>query len=101
MARFLLNLLGIKAENGGVITHPVIGLRGAIHPAILVLIGLVLAALAVWLYLREDQSVPAFKRWTMAVLRVCFLGLLLLLIGRPVLSFTTENTVRRSLIVLA
>src|SRR5437762_1666937 len=101
MARLLLKLLGIKGENGANVTHPGIALHGGVHPAVLVLLGLGLAALALWLYRREDEIVRPFKRWTMALLRIVFIGLLLLLIARPVLNFTMENTVRRGLIVLA
>ncbi len=100
MAYWLLKLLGIRAENGAFITHPGLALRGAIPPALIVLIGLVLGCTAVWLYRREAEYAGAFKRYTMAGLRIAFLGLLLVLLLRPVLSFTMENTVRRSLVIL-
>ena len=101
MALYLLKLLGIKADNGAVITHPMVGLHPAVHPAVLALIGVILALLAFWLYRREDDSIRPFKRWTMAVLRVALLGLMLVLLARPVLSFTLEKAVRRGLIILA
>ena len=100
MAYFLLKLLGVKADHGAVITHPMVGWHPVIPLWAIALIGLLLAALAVWLYRREDDSVPAFKRWTMALLRIVFLGLILLVLARPVLSFTMESTVRRGLVVL-
>jgi hypothetical protein len=100
MAKLLLKLLGIEAANGGTIVDPHIALRGPVPVAVLILIGLIVAALAVWLYRREDENVGGFRRWTMAVLRIAFLAILLLLIARPVLSFTTENTVRRGLVVI-
>ena len=100
MADFLLKLLGVKADAGAIITHPAVGWHPVIPMVAIALIELLLAALAVWLYRREDESVPAFKRWTMALLRIVFLGLILLVLARPVLSFTMESTVRRGLVVL-
>lgn len=100
MVDFLLKLLGVKADNGGSIAHPVIGFHPSVHPAWIALIGLILTLLTLWLYRREDATVGAFKRWTMAVLRIGFIALILLLLARPVLSFTMENTVRRGLVVV-
>src|SRR5947209_3922809 len=100
IAKLLLNLLGIRAENGGYITHPQVALRGGIHPAWMVLIGIVLALAALWLYRREGESIGHVRRWTMAALRIAFFSLILLLLLRPVLSFTMENTVRRALVVV-
>src|SRR5438552_10136383 len=99
-AKLLLKLLGIKAETGGYITHPEVALRGGIHPAWIILIGIVLALAALWLYRRDGESISPLRRWTMAALRIAFLSLILLLLLRPVLSFTMENTVRRGLVVV-
>ena len=100
MVDFILKLLGVKAENGAFIAHPVVRFHPGIHPAWIALIGLVLAMLTIWLYRREDSSVGAFRRWTMAILRLGFIALILLLLARPVLNFTMENTVRRGLVVV-
>src|SRR5258706_4320381 len=99
-AKLVLNLLCIKAANGGYITHPEVALGGGIHPAWIILIGIVLALAALWLYRRDGESISPLRRWTMAALRIAFLSLILLLLLRPVLSFTMENTVRRGLVVL-
>src|SRR4051812_2459669 len=99
-AKLLLKLLGVKAENGAYITHPEVALRGGIDPIWIILLGVVLALAALWLYRREGESISAVRRWTMAVLRIAFLALILLLLLRPVLSFTMENTVRRGLVVV-
>src|SRR5260370_22412534 len=101
MAQLLLKLLGVKAENGAYITQPVLALRGGIHPGWVLLLAVLLTVAVVWLYRREGEGISSFRRWTMALLRVMFLGLILLLLLRPVLSFTMENTIRRGLIVLA
>src|SRR2546421_5527528 len=100
MAYWLLKLLGIKAENGALITHPGLALRGAFPLPLIILIGVILALLTFYLYRREAEFAGAFKRYTMALLRVAFFALLLTLLLRPVLSFTMENTVRRGLVIL-
>src|SRR5690242_11296541 len=101
MADWLLKFLGIKADPGATLTHPELSLRGTVPPAVVILIFLVLAALALLLYFREEgEDVGWFRRWTMAVLRIALLALLCLVLLRPVLSFTMENSVRRSLVVL-
>src|SRR5947209_9965230 len=100
MADWLLKFLGIKADPGATLTHPELSLRGTIPPAVIVLIFLILASLAVLLYLREDGDVGWFRRWTMAFLPLGLLALLCLVLLRPALTFTIENSVRRSLVVL-
>lgn len=100
MAYWLLKLLGIHAANGAQITHPTIAVRSAYPVALIVLLGVALAAGAVWLYRREADYARPFKRYVMAALRIAFLAMLLVLLLRPVLSFTMENTVRRGLVIL-
>src|SRR5690242_15496788 len=100
MAYWLLKLLGIKADDGAVITHPGLALRGAFPVPLIILIGIVLALAAVLLYRRESDYAGTFKRYVMTVLRIAFFAMLLVLLVRPVLSFTMENTVRRGLVIL-
>lgn len=100
MAEWFLKILGIHAQSGATLTNPSITLHSSTSPAVIVLILFALAAAAVLLYQREDLEAARWRRWLMAVLRIAFLCVLCLVLLRPVLSFTLENSVRRSLLVV-
>src|ERR1700755_3593318 len=72
----------------------------AVHPALLVLLGLILAAGIAWLYRREQSDITLTRRITAAVCRILLIGILLLILARPVLAITTSASVSDSLGVL-
>ena len=63
------------------------------------LLAIALAALTLWLY-RRESDLPPLKRWALAGLRVSLFVTLLVMIARPVLRFTLEGDIRKSILVL-
>jgi uncharacterized membrane protein len=61
---------------------------------------LLLVALVTWSYYRYAPNLSRFSRFGFIVLRSLFLGLLLILLTRPVLLIKLEETIRRPLLVL-
>jgi hypothetical protein len=60
----------------------------------------VLVSLVVWSYRRYAPRLSRFSRLGLIVLRSILLGLLLILLVRPILLITLEETIRRPLLVL-
>ncbi len=60
----------------------------------------VLVALSAWSYQRFAPAVSRFSRIGLTILRSILLGLLLLLLVRPILLITLEESIRRPLLVL-
>jgi len=60
----------------------------------------VLVAGTGWSYRRFAPSVPRLPRLGLIILRSIFLGLLLILLVKPILLITLEDTIRRPLMVL-
>ncbi|HLL87956.1 MAG TPA: hypothetical protein VK324_01505, partial [Tepidisphaeraceae bacterium] len=100
MTSFLLKLLGVHTDATTRVADAGVGLRnpGAVGWVLLAL--LVLAAAVFWSYRREAAHLSRGRRWGMAGLRAMFLLLLLALLLQPVLSFTTEGSVRRVMVQL-
>jgi hypothetical protein len=60
----------------------------------------VLAAAVTWSYHKFAPDLSRFTRWGLIALRTVLLGLLLLLLVRPILRITLEESIRRPLLVL-
>src|ERR1051325_2552773 len=99
MTQLLLKLLGAKVDDGIDIARVSLAFRGA--GAGWVVFGLLaLGALAFATYRNSPQTVSAVRKYTLTALRIVFLLLILLLLLRPVLSFTVEGSIRRLLVLL-
>lgn len=61
---------------------------------------LILGAGAAWAYVNFAPDVPAWRRIVMTSLRIAAIAVLLVLLAKPVLNFTINETVRQSLPVL-
>ena len=100
MTDFILKLLGARLESAGDIAGVRLMFHGGMGMGWFVLGVLVLGGLAWWLYQQSPVSLTPLRRRILTALRIIFLTLLLLLLLRPVLSFTVEGSVRRSLLLL-
>ena len=100
MTDFILKLLGARLESAGDIAGVRLMFHGGMGMGWFVLGVLVLGGLAWWLYQQSPVSLTPLRRRILTALRITFLTLLLLLLLRPVLSFTVEGSVRRSLLLL-
>ena len=100
MTDFILKLLGARVESAGDIAGVRLMFHGGLGMGWFVLAVLVLGGLAWWLYQQSPVSLSPLRRRVLTTLRITFLTLLLLLLLRPVLSFTVEGSLRRSLLLL-
>lgn len=101
MTEFFLKLLGVKVDTATQIAGASVAFHGGgIAPGWLVLAALFLAALTWWSYRLVPESLTPVRKAALMTLRGLFLGLLLVLLLRPVLAFTVEGSIRRSLLIL-
>ena len=100
MTEFLLRLLGARVEDAVHITDASLALRGASALGWILFLLALLGAAVFWLYRNSPQHLTPARKHTLAALRIVFLGLILALLLRPVLSFTVEGNVRRVLVLL-
>ena len=100
MTEFLLKLFGARVEDAVHITDASLAFRGTSALGWIILLLIALGAFVFWTYRRSPAHLSPARKTTMAVLRTLFLGLILALPLRPVLSFTVEGNVRRALVVL-
>lgn len=100
MTALLLKLLGVHLDHAGNISHPSLAFRGGVSPWWVLLAIVILGALVAWMYYTTARYVSATKRLFMTALRTLFLLFLLGLLLRPVLAFTIEGSIRRTLILL-
>jgi hypothetical protein len=96
----LQNLLGIPFQQGAHIVDVHTAFRGAIGTGTVILIGIALAAIVGWMYHLAASHLQVWRRYALAIFRIAFLLLLLLLLKRPVIQFTLEGSVRRTLLLL-
>src|SRR5205823_10645298 len=59
-----------------------------------------LGGILYWLYYNSPPNLSLARKSLLAGLRILFIGLILLLFLRPILSFTVEGSVRRLLVLL-
>ena len=100
MTELFLKLLGANVENGVDIAKASLALRGGFSIGAYVVLVLVFGAIVYWMYRKSPAHLTPFRKYTLAALRTLFLGLLLMLLLRPVLAFTVEGSVRRLLVLL-
>ncbi|MFA6544241.1 MAG: VWA domain-containing protein, partial [Limisphaerales bacterium] len=100
MTDLILKLLGARLEAAGDLASVRLALQGGVGIGWVVLLALALGALGVWTYRQWPPSTTPARRWLLTGLRVAFLMLLTLLLLRPVLMFTVEGSVRRTLLLL-
>ncbi|MBN2505599.1 MAG: hypothetical protein JXQ71_02780 [Verrucomicrobia bacterium] len=100
MTDLVLRLLGARVDDAVRIADASLALRGGLGAGWVVL-GLLATIVAVaWLYRASPVMLSPLRRHILTALRVLFLGLLLVLLLRPVLAFTVEGSVRRILVLL-
>lgn len=101
MTDFLLKLCGLKIEGASRVSGVDFALRnGAWLPWMLALAA-ALAALVWYSYWRDSRDiVTPGKRRVLTALRMLLFTLLLVLLLRPVLAFTVDSAIRRSLLTL-
>ena len=101
MSPFLLKLLGVKVEGTSGVAGVQFALRNGGMLNWIVFLGLGLAALTWWSHWRDAREIVSpRKRYLLSGLRITLFALLLLLLLRPVLVFTVEGAIRRTLISL-
>lgn len=99
MVEVLVKLLNVPVDVARVVRTD-LTLAGRTSPLWMFVLALALVALAALAYWWRVETVSRGRKITLAVLRAGFLLLLLGLLLRPVLSFTIEGTVRRTLLLL-
>lgn len=100
MTELLLKLLGVPANDAVHITAASLAFRGGLSTGWFVLLLLLAVALVWWMYRASPITLPAWRKHTLAALRMVFVGLILALLLRPVLAFTVEGSIRRVLVML-
>src|SRR3954452_4731449 len=100
MTEFLLKLLGVKVNAAIHIARASLSFGGGVHGGWLFLLFVALMGLTWWSYRLSPVHVSTGRKVALSALRLAFVGLLLLLFVRPVLSFTVEGSVRRLLVML-
>jgi hypothetical protein len=100
MTELFLKLLGAPVDDAVNIARASLAFRGGVGWGWFVLFILALAAGVWWMYRNSPITLSSTRQYTLAALRVLFIGLVLLLLLRPVLAFTVEGSVRRLLVVL-
>ena len=101
LTNILLKLCGVPVDRAANVAGAELTLRHGSALAWMVALGLALAALAWWTYRREtDELISPGHRRVLVALRCALFSLLLLLLLRPVLAFTIETSIRRTLLTL-
>jgi hypothetical protein len=100
MTEFLLKLFGARVDDAVHITDASLALRGTSALGWIIFLLLFLGAFIFLTYRQSPAHLSPARKATLSVLRVLFIGLILALLLRPVLSFTVEGNVRRVLVLL-
>ncbi len=102
MITLLLKLFGVKIEQALRVVSVALEFRNGAALGGVIVGALLLAALAWWTY-HFRAAGGALARWrkiVLTALRVIFFFLILFIVLRPVLSFTVEGSIRRTLLTL-
>src|SRR5688572_21435826 len=99
MTDFLLKLFGITTADARNISDMQLKFHG-VNPAWVFLAAVVLAGVVVLMYRRAAPDLSPARKYGLAALRAVFLVLILVLLVRPVLTVSFEQTVRRTLLLL-
>lgn len=100
MTDFILTLLGARVASSGDIAGVHLAFHGGVSGLFFVIFLVLLGGLAWWSYHRNPVDLTPQRKWTLFALRCVFLLLLTILLLRPVLAFTVEGSIRRTLLVL-
>src|SRR2546421_11516120 len=100
MTGLLLKLFGANVDDAVHIAKTSLALRGGIGVGWFLFLLLGVAAALFCMYRNGPLHLSVIRRSTLAALRMGFVGLVLLLLMRPILSFTVEGSVRRLLVLL-
>ncbi len=101
MTEALLKLCGLRVENAAHVTGAEFVLRNKQWLGWILAVGLALAVLTWFSYRRDARELLSDrKRRVLTALRIALLVLLALLLLRPVVAFTVESAIRRTLLVL-
>src|SRR4051812_49673883 len=100
MTDLLLRLFGARMDDAVHIAKTSVAFRGGIGAGWFLLLLLAVGGIFAWLHRTSPPTLSMARKSTLAALRVLFIGLILLLLMRPILSFTVEGSVRRLLVLL-
>jgi hypothetical protein len=101
VTEFLLKLCGVKVEGASRVAGAEFALRNQSWLGWVIVLAVLLATLTWFSYWRDaTEIVNHRKRRVLTTLRIVFFALLLLLLLRPVLAFTLESAIRRTLLTL-
>src|SRR5262245_49737476 len=100
MMEWVLKLLGADTSSVARIAEASIALRGGLGAGWWFVLTAAAAVGTWWLYRKNPVQLPARCEYVLMTLRFCFVGLLLLLLMRPILSLTVEGNIRRLLVLL-
>jgi len=95
----ILRLFGVPVSDAVQVSDIALAFHG-ISIGTALLIGLVLIAATVWIYLRTTPRLTMRQKTILAVLRSVLLAMILFMLMKPVLLLTVEGTIRRSLLLL-
>jgi len=101
VTEFLLRIFGVRMDNAAHISGVQVVLRNSGAIGWIILLAVLLGAMTWWSYWRDARDwVSPARRRVLTALRILLFLLLLLILLRPVLAFTIEGTIRRTLINL-
>src|SRR5438874_506981 len=100
MTDLFLRLLGVRMEDAVHIAKASLEFHGGVNWGWFILLLLAVTGLIWWFYRDSPVHITGPRKIALAALRIAFIALLLLLLVRPVLSFTVEGSVRRLLVLL-
>jgi hypothetical protein len=100
MSEFLLKLCGVKMESASHVSGAEFVLRNKAWMGWVITLAIVLAVLTWFSYRDTRDMTKHWKRRVLIALRMLLFALLLLLLLRPVLAFTIESAIRRTLLTL-
>jgi len=100
MTGLLLKLFGARVDDAVHIARTSLAFRGGLGFGWFFLLLLGLGAGFAWMHRSSPPGLSVARKITLASLRILFVGLILLLLMRPILSFTVEGSVRRLLVLL-
>ncbi|MDA1017394.1 MAG: hypothetical protein O3A00_23425, partial [Planctomycetota bacterium] len=84
--QWLIRFIDADAPAGAALENASVALRGQFPWWLAILVWVLAAAGIIWLYFREASDVVRFRRAMMAALRIAAVGVLLLMLLRPVLT---------------
>src|SRR5512146_621022 len=100
MTELFLKLLGAPMEDASRIANASLAFRGGMGLGWFLFYLVLLGGITYWFYRQGTPGVSRVRQNTLTALRIAFVGLILMLLLRPVLALTVEGSVRRLLVVL-